>query len=322
MILPVAPVTLPSSLDGARNGQLDPALLVSYLPPGGGAPLVLLDIASWAFQAMLHDAETVGFRLMATSASDSYRTYDQQAKVFRERHHRVSYHTDLWWDGSYWALNLTDPPTAPSALPGTSNHGWAVAVDLAEQRDADAAPESLSQQAIEWLVRNAARFGISAELQIEPWHWRYFCGDRVPLTVLLYQRDHLGGAMSGPVRFTFDADLGTPPDLANRVHVGSGTRYRVQGQASKVDALLSAAGAGPIVHVTKASLYPDKPEWNYARAVRELLGTLDPGEYDGGDDDGTPAPPTDAVAKAAYDGAAAGAKAQLAKATTTVTYPS
>jgi hypothetical protein len=54
------------------------------------------------------------------------------------------------------------PPAA--AYPGTSNHGWAIAVDI-PYRDAQA-----------WLRRNAHRYGWSwdeGKRVGEPWHWTY-----------------------------------------------------------------------------------------------------------------------------------------------------
>jgi peptidoglycan hydrolase-like protein with peptidoglycan-binding domain len=41
---------------------------------------------------------------------------------------------------------------------------------------------------VNWLIGNAHRFGISAELQSEPWHWRYVAGDRIPQATLDFER--------------------------------------------------------------------------------------------------------------------------------------
>jgi hypothetical protein len=43
---------------------------------------------------------------------------------------------------------------------------------------------------LEWLLANADWFGFSWELQSEPWHLRYYVGDRVPLKVQHWLRSH------------------------------------------------------------------------------------------------------------------------------------
>jgi murein L,D-transpeptidase YcbB/YkuD len=70
-----------------------------------------------------------------------------------------------------------------AATPGTSNHGWGLAADLAEERDADPQVESVSTSFVAWLVKNAAIYGFAAEAQSEPWHWVYTEGDKIPAAV-------------------------------------------------------------------------------------------------------------------------------------------
>jgi D-alanyl-D-alanine carboxypeptidase len=79
--------------------------------------------------------------------SDSYRSYSQQLRVFRQR-----------------------PSLA--AVPGTSNHGWGLAVDLG-----CGVQYSRSAQ-YRWMVANAARFGWvhpswAVHDPFEPWHWEF-----------------------------------------------------------------------------------------------------------------------------------------------------
>jgi peptidoglycan DL-endopeptidase CwlO len=79
--------------------------------------------------------------------SDSYRSYSQQLRVFRQR-----------------------PSLA--AVPGTSNHGWGLAVDLG-----CGVQYSRSAQ-YRWMVENAARFGWvhpawAFHDPFEPWHWEF-----------------------------------------------------------------------------------------------------------------------------------------------------
>jgi hypothetical protein len=51
-----------------------------------------------------------------------------------------------------------------AAQPGTSNHGWAVAVDFT----------GLGENEINWLRRNSRRFGFVNDVPSEVWHYTYF----------------------------------------------------------------------------------------------------------------------------------------------------
>jgi peptidoglycan hydrolase-like protein with peptidoglycan-binding domain len=111
-------------------------------------------------------------------------------------------HRKVWNDAPkngynsiYWVKKLVNgryPATA--ATPGNSNHGIGLALDLAEEYDTDSAPDPIRSQWVQWLVNNASRYGISAELQSEPWHWRYVAGDAIPKAVLDFERS--GGVLS------------------------------------------------------------------------------------------------------------------------------
>lgn len=120
-----------------------------------------------------------------------------------------------------------------------SNHGLGLAVDVGEERDGDAGTESIDAGTVAWLIGNAHLYGFSAELQSEPWHWRYFAGDAIPPAVLAfeqggdmyeqYDRDRLNATL-GKVEAIEEAvaklaapqvtvDLG---DLASRVLANAG----------------------------------------------------------------------------------------------------
>jgi peptidoglycan hydrolase-like protein with peptidoglycan-binding domain len=134
-----------------------------------------------------------------------YRTFQQQLNLFTSRYQEASQatfngtpsqHRKTWNDALrhgyksiYWVKKLINgryPATA--ATPGQSNHGWGLALDIAEEYDTDTAPDPIRSQWVHWLVDNAHRYGISAELQSEPWHWRYVAGDRIPQAVLDFER--------------------------------------------------------------------------------------------------------------------------------------
>jgi LAS superfamily LD-carboxypeptidase LdcB len=72
-----------------------------------------------------------------------------------------------------------------AAVPGTSNHGWGLAIDLAEKVNGKAV--SISPRSVKWLIKHAAQYGFCAEAQSEPWHWRYFTGDKIPAAVLAFE---------------------------------------------------------------------------------------------------------------------------------------
>lgn len=49
-----------------------------------------------------------------------------------------------------------------AAVPGTSQHGWGLAIDVDVNADGQA-----------WLRANASRFGFFEDVPREPWHWEY-----------------------------------------------------------------------------------------------------------------------------------------------------
>lgn len=81
--------------------------------------------------------------------TDSYRSYDSQAQLYAVK-----------------------PGLA--ATPGSSNHGWGVALDLC------GGAESFSSAQYGWLAQNGARYGWvnpgwaqASGSRPEPWHWEY-----------------------------------------------------------------------------------------------------------------------------------------------------
>jgi LAS superfamily LD-carboxypeptidase LdcB len=74
--------------------------------------------------------------------TDSYRSYDAQVDVAERK-------------GLYSRGGL-------AAEPGTSPHGWGIAVDL-----------DLNTQAQSWMRAHAGQFGFVEDTPREPWHWVY-----------------------------------------------------------------------------------------------------------------------------------------------------
>lgn len=115
------------------NGRLPSSSLASI---GNGHKLV--GYAARAYLTMRAAAARVG---ITWGVTDSYRSYAAQVSVAKRK-------------GLYSKGGL-------AAVPGTSNHGWGRALDLA-----------LSSRAYQWLKSNAARFGFRT-IPREKWHWEY-----------------------------------------------------------------------------------------------------------------------------------------------------
>lgn len=182
MLLPIRVVTKPAVLSGQVNGRIDPVLLVSIPGLAGGPTVRLVEPAATGWRALTAAAQAAGHVLKATSAVDSYRPYDVQERTFLTRYSDefIAGASTRRWMGRVWYLK---PGYAPAAAPGTSNHGWALAVDTGEERDGDAQAESLDQATLQWLVDHELDYGFSHEIQEENWHIRWFVGDQIPPAV-------------------------------------------------------------------------------------------------------------------------------------------
>jgi len=102
----------------------------------------LAPAAAEAFRRMRAAAATDGIEIGVTGG---YRDYDGQVDLARRK--------GLYSNGGL------------AAKPGTSQHGWGLAVDV----DVDHAGQA-------WLRANAARFGFFEDVPREPWHWEYLHG--------------------------------------------------------------------------------------------------------------------------------------------------
>jgi cell wall-associated NlpC family hydrolase len=139
----------PPSYDGARqwggypNGLIPPSAMC---PLGVGGHSLRCDAAA-AYRAMSASfAAAFGSPICIT---DSYRTYVSQVRLYGEK-------------------------PALAAVPGTSNHGWGLAVDLC------GGIEHYGTTQYNWMKANAGRFGYlhpdwaePGHGREEPWHWEY-----------------------------------------------------------------------------------------------------------------------------------------------------
>jgi cell wall-associated NlpC family hydrolase len=128
---------------GYPNGLIPPSAMC---PIGVGNHQLRCDAAA-AFRAMSAAyAASFGGPVCVT---DSYRTYASQVRLYGEK-------------------------PALAAVPGTSNHGWGLALDLC------GGIQTFGTAQYQWMVVNAGRFGFlhptwadPGHGREEPWHWEY-----------------------------------------------------------------------------------------------------------------------------------------------------
>jgi zinc D-Ala-D-Ala carboxypeptidase len=138
------------SVAGIQNGQLPASMLCTLWDP---RRQLRSDAAVAIAKLNLGYEQHFGHGICF---SDAYRSLSAQYRVKAER-------------GSF------------AARPGTSEHGWGLAVDLCD--GVEQGPSSLSYQ---WMRTNAARYGwqnpnwarSGGSGPYEPWHWEYVSGEK------------------------------------------------------------------------------------------------------------------------------------------------
>jgi LAS superfamily LD-carboxypeptidase LdcB len=126
---------VPVDLAAYGNGKIPSQALRSV----GGTDHKLWAPASVALESLLTAARRDGVQI---GINDSYRSYAEQVDMVRRK--------GLYSQGGF------------AAKPGTSDHGWGMAVDL-----------DLNPKAQAWMRANAGRFGFVEDTPREPWHWAY-----------------------------------------------------------------------------------------------------------------------------------------------------
>ena len=123
------------SARAGENGRLDPASLELI----GIGQHKLVPSAAESFKRMRTDAAAAGVNIGVT---DSYRSYDEQVALANRK-------------GVYSQGGL-------AAVPGTSNHGLGIALDL-----------DLDPKGQAWMRANGASYGFTENVPREPWHWEF-----------------------------------------------------------------------------------------------------------------------------------------------------
>ena len=184
------PVTMPANLTGQVNGKLGPCHLRPVYFPGIGNR-DLHPLAADAFECLnVACFAATGYKLSTVGA---YRSYASQERVFLERYTptysplaNVTTSTRTW-QGKKWFLRRR---MAPVATPGTSNHGWGIANDVAIFDGGKVVGITSVAKVWSWVQANAESFGLSWEGARpgqpgwEPWHLRYVAGDKVPARIV------------------------------------------------------------------------------------------------------------------------------------------
>lgn len=164
MAYPTAAMKFPPTLQGMTNGDID----TSYMRVISSDGAMLYRTAAEAFYAMQLAALREGILLQPSSVFDAYRPYKVQERIFLERYKTIwlPFVDKKVWQGKTWYKWSG----ATAAAPGTSNHGWGLAIDIKDS----------SGSRLAWLVRNAPTYGFYWEIQDEAWHLRYCLGDDLP----------------------------------------------------------------------------------------------------------------------------------------------
>jgi len=184
---PVKDVVLPKDLKGVANGKL-PDSILKPIAIGGK----LHHLAAAAFNAMTKAAKADGINFKHVG---DYRPYDAQLSLFKQRYVKGDSgdprKITRTFEGEKWMLKAG---MAPAGSPGTSNHGWGIAIDVALEVGgkllsitSDPDGKGGFKDGVEWLMKHADTYGFSWEIkegaQAEAWHIRYYPGDNVPAAV-------------------------------------------------------------------------------------------------------------------------------------------
>lgn len=180
---PVMDIVMPSDLTGQQNGKLDPKLLRTVNAPAGQ----MHHMAATAWNCLQLAAFFAGIELKHVGA---YRSYDRQLAMFNERYSATptgrTPEVTRTFEGKKYFLKKG---VAPSSTPGGSNHGWGLAIDVADA----------SGKRLDWMIGDQSKpfgmgspvvqYGFSWEVKdpknpnAEAWHIRYCTGDKWPAAV-------------------------------------------------------------------------------------------------------------------------------------------
>jgi LAS superfamily LD-carboxypeptidase LdcB len=175
MKFPVLPIIQPTDLKGQTNGKVSAAVLRTIESPQGQ----LEKHAATAWNCLRTDAF---FNRLVCNQVGAYRTYAVQLAMFKDRYSttdggRVPQVTRIW-EGTKYYLK---PGKSPCATPGNSDHGWGLAIDVANC--------GINSPICNWLLGDgfatskALEYGFTWAVSdplnpnFEAWHLQYVTGD-------------------------------------------------------------------------------------------------------------------------------------------------
>jgi hypothetical protein len=285
MAFPVHDISWPAVLARQPNGRLPAAILAEVEGQAGGPVIRLVAPAAKAWSALCAAALDAGHVLKSTGGADSYRPYSVQEATFRDR-----YTTSLLsgrpykvWQGQRWYQR---PGTAVAAVPGTSNHGWGLAIDTGEERDGRPGTDDLDQATLDWLVRNELTFGFSHELQSEPWHIRYWAGDNPPPAVRNFQEDDMANTWTQPLTqgtagyagqqrdtalaFAWQASNEAAAGVSKLLAAAEADEVRDKAVLAAIEALAAGGGVDPAPVIAAVNAVRDEARKRFTELLAEV----------------------------------------------------
>lgn len=250
------PATKPSNLANQSNGRIDPNLLTWVDKDRTELVWLMHELPARSMRALHARARRDGIILTSTGRG---RTYLQQVSLFTSRYQttRIPYEYDdetgqpiyitKTWNNVVWYQR---PDTAMAAIPGTSNHGWWLADDLAEIVNGEVVP--LRPSTVQWLYANVPQFGFHWETIKENWHVHWTNGDRLTQATLDYE----AGLDNDPV---------PPPPSEDDYDEYMSVLYRVNGEI----AVFVATGL-------TMSWVPDEAAVNFLKYLKHVNPTKEP----------------------------------------------
>lgn len=155
-VYPYKKMVLPAEVAKVGNGNLTPAML-KKVKTGGE----MWTGAAVAFNKLYADCLTAGYKLRNVG---DYRPFDKQLAMFVDRYalkdQGRSPQVTRKYQDKLWYLKKGK---SPSGVPGTSNHGFGLAIDVGYEKDG--ALVSMGGKCFDWMCANAPKYGFTCKAQ-------------------------------------------------------------------------------------------------------------------------------------------------------------